>query len=440
MIGNTKERQEYIIDPNRQNAKVYDPEEKEVTYRKIWENIFIIPPEDNVNFDQQNEERVLNYLNINEDSMKPYQYANLTSLDQDDYLIAPFKTTDIIHIIGKFKNKAPGMSGVNKLILSNLPRKALECFTMFTNLSFSMGYYPSIFKNGLIVFTHKAGKDPHNAENYRPITLLEVPGKLVARLINDRASRFFEENTLYSPQQFGFRRGKGTDTATAVAYESIALTQQKRQHCNIVCRDVAKAIDRVWVKGLQYKILCTELADLLKRTLCSFAAGRTAQIKIGKYIGTKIQLRAGVPQGSILSPTSFIFYTHDIPAPVTKTDVDVIFADNITQLIINEGNDKEEVAIQTEREIVRVNKYEKVWKIKTNKNKFKMIATSKMHPAPLSVDDENQPFTKDVNILGLKLKRTEGTSHISSKINSAKHQLVKLRRFYKLKPELIVRR
>ena len=68
-----------------------------------------------------------------------------------------------------------------------------------------------------------------------------------------------------------------------------------------------------------------------------------------------------------------------------------------------------------------------------------MIAASKTHPAPLSVDDENQPFTEDVNILGLKLKRTGGTSHITSKINSAKHQITKLKRFYKLKPELIIR-
>ena len=114
------------------------------------------------------------------------------------------------------------------------------------------------------------------------------------------------------------------------------------------------------MEGLQYKILCTELPDLLKRTLCSFATGRTAHIKIDKYIGPKIQLRAGVLQWSILPPTLFVFYKHDISAPVTEADVDVIFADDITQLIINEGNDKEEVAIQTEREIMRVNEYEKV--------------------------------------------------------------------------------
>ena len=302
-----------------------------------------------------------------------------------------------------------------------------------------MGYYPFIFKNGLIVFTHKAGKDPRFAENYRPITLLEVPGKLVERLINDRASKFFEQNNLYNPQQYGFRKNKGTDTAIAVAYELIALNQQKKQHCNVICRDVAKAFDRVWIEGLKYKIMQTELPDLLKRTLCSFATGSTAQIKIEKLIRPKFQLQAGVPQGSILSPTLFIFYTHDIPPPTSETDVDIIFADDVTQVISYEGNDREELAIQTEREIVRINEFEKLWKIKTNKNKFKMISASKTHPAPLSVEDENMPFTQDVNILGLKLKRTGCRSHNTSKVNMAKHQLLKLRRFYKLKPELLVR-
>ena len=285
------------------------------------------------------------------------------------------------------------------------------------------------------MFTHKTGKDPRFAQNYRPIALLEVPGKLMERLINDRASRFFEENNLHNPHQYGFRKRKGTDTAIAVAYETIVLTQQKKQHC----RDVAKAFDRVWVEGLQFKVLQTELPDILKRMLCSFVTGRTAQIKIDKHIGPRFQRQAGVPQGSILSPTLFIFYTQDIPSPATDTDVDVIFADDISQVIIYEGNDKEEAAIQTEREIVRVNEYKKFWKIKTNKNKFRMIAASKTNPAPLSAKDENMPFTENVNILGLKLRRTGSLSHITEKVNAAKHQLLKLRRFYKLKPELIIR-
>ena len=124
---------------------------------------------------------------------------------------------------------------------------------------------------------------------------------------------------------------------------------------------MAKAFDRVWVEGLQFKVLQNELPE---RMLCSFVTGRTAQIKIDEHIGPRFQLQAGIPQGSILSPTLFIFYTHDIPSPATNTDVDVIFADDISQAILYKGNDKEEAAIQTEREIVRVNEYEKIWKIR----------------------------------------------------------------------------
>ena len=438
LIGSSKEKQEYILHPVRRNTKVFEPEEKEEIYRGIWTNIFSIPPEDNAYFDPENEERVTRYLRENEEAVDHHQYADLSRLDPDSYLTAPFKTTDIEHVINKFKNKAPGKSGVNKKILSNLPRKATECYTLLTNLAFSMGYYPTIYKNGMIVFANKPGKDPRYAENYRPITLLEVPGKVMERLVNDRVSSFFEMNNLYNQNQYGFRREKGTDSAIAVAYETIALTQQKRHFCNIVCRDVAKAFDRVWIEGLKYKLLHTELPALLKKVLCSFATNRTAQIKIEKYVGPKFQLRAGVPQGSILSPTLFIFYTHDVPPPAIQTDMDVIFADDITQVIIHEGN-REEAAIQTEREVVRVNNYEKLWKIKTNKNKFRMITASRTHPAPISIDDENLPFNENVNILGLTLKRTGTLSHIVSKIGHAKSQLLKLRRFYKIKPELMIR-
>ena len=124
LISSSKEKQEYILHPNRRNTKVYGPEEEEGIYRKIWTNIFSIPPLDNAHFDLENEERLLRYLRENEDVVDHHQYADLSRLDPDNYLTAPFKTADIEYVISKFKNKAPGESGVNKKILSNLPRKA----------------------------------------------------------------------------------------------------------------------------------------------------------------------------------------------------------------------------------------------------------------------------------------------------------------------------
>ena len=202
---------------------------------------------------------------------------------------------------------------------------------------------------------------------------------------------------------------------------------------------MAKAFDRVWVEGLQYKILQTEMPDIFQKSICSYVSNRTVQIKIDGFVGSKFELSAGVPQGSILSPTLFIFYTNDIPPPIHGESCDVLFADDVTQVIEFRGRDREELAVRSEMEITRVNEYEKKWKIKTNKNKFKMIPASKTAPYPISVEDENLNFTTEFNILGLTLTRTGCQKHLGAKIRSAKGQLLKLRRFEHLNPSLIIR-
>lgn len=58
----------------------------------------------------------------------------------------------------------------------------------------------------------------------------------------------------------------------------------------------------------------------------------TATIRMGNVIESKFPLLIGVPQGSILSPTLFIFYTADFARP--RNCADVSFADGNTQIII----------------------------------------------------------------------------------------------------------
>ena len=128
-----------------------------------------------------------------------------------------------------------------------------------------------------------------------------------------------------------------------------------------------------------------------------------------------------------------------MPLPQSDLSTGVIFADDVTQIVEYRGNDREQLAVQTEREIVRVIEFEKIWKIKTNPTKFKMVSISKTHPYSISVDDSNRQFTSDVNLLGLTLTRMGFTSHIHNKINLAKQQLLKLKTFYKLNPKLQVR-
>ena len=68
----------------------------------------------------------------------------------------------------------------------------------------------------------KPYKPRHHIENYRPISLLEVPGKAFEKILNSELNKHLERNNLLSEYQLGFRRGNGTDMALAITHETIA--------------------------------------------------------------------------------------------------------------------------------------------------------------------------------------------------------------------------
>ena len=314
-------------------------------------------------------------------------------------------------------------------MLVNLPDVAIEKFRDILNATISIGYFPVVLKNGLIILIMKPGKNPTQPINYRPITLLEIPAKILDRIINNHFYKFCELNNIFNPNQYGFCRGQGTNIAITKINKIIAVNQKWKHHCNIVCRDISKVFDKIWHNGLKFKLIRLEtFPSIMKKILTSYVSNRTAQIRINAFIGNTFPLESGVSQGGILSTMLFIFYTSDLPnaGPNCK---DIIFADNITQIVENHLNNREELAADTETEITRIDKYESKWKIKTNMTKFNLLSISKTRPSPIYIDNRHIPFKSQCNTLGLKVKRTGTTAHIGDRIRSAKAQTQKLKRF-----------
>ena len=196
LMGSNKNGDTYLI--NERGEKLHTDEDKETEFQKIWRNISKITDNDNLEFDANHEQRINTYLNINEFQLEPYTTADEDRLDLQSYLTRPVTVADIKAIIRQFKNKAPGRSGINKIMLINLPKIAVEKFRSIINVTISMGYFPLPLKNGIIILILKGGKDPTDLTSYRPITLLELPAKILERIINNRFTRFCEENQLFN--------------------------------------------------------------------------------------------------------------------------------------------------------------------------------------------------------------------------------------------------
>ena len=77
------------------------------------------------------------------------------------------------------------------------------------------------------------------------------------------------------------------------------------EHLIAAFPDVEKAFENFWHNGLRYKIYQLDLPTKLCRRLSNFLVGRVLQVKTEGFL-SKAYPKAGVPQGSNLSPLLFL--------------------------------------------------------------------------------------------------------------------------------------
>ena len=76
--------------------------------------------------------------------------------------------------------------------------------------------------------------------------------------------------------------------------------------------DISKAFDRVWHKGLLFKLAQNGIQGKLLEWFTSYLQNRQQRTVIQSGVSTTQTVTAGVPQGSVLGPLLFLIYVNDI--------------------------------------------------------------------------------------------------------------------------------
>ena len=412
-------------------VRIFDKAGKERFMRQTWEKVFRISPQENRDFDADFEARVEGNLAARAAEIEPFPLVDLARLDAADPSISPITADDVKRVIGSFKNgKAPGKSGVRKPDLAALPANGMDYLAQVFSASLSSGYFPHRFKHATMVFIPKSGKTHTNPLNYRPISLLETPGKVYEKLLNERIRDYAEDNNLQDPQQYGFRPGRGTGKAIALAYETVAQAVAENGSANLILRDVEKAFDKVYHAGLVHRLLELGIPNLLIRSSAHFLSGRTASIRMEGLIGPAFPLLSGVPQGSCLSPTLFILYTSDTPPPDPRThSTHYAFADDHLQIVTQAFRFPQAMARNTGRAAEVRNRYERQRKIRNHLDKLRIVTPRRRVPAPLVIDGRRIRYSQECCHLGLRMTLQGIKSQIVHLKAKADRNLNKLRRF-----------
>ena len=96
--------------------------------------------------------------------------------------------------------------------------------------------------------------DRQSKVNYRPIFLLDSLSKITEIIVFIRLYTFLLEIEYLNPLQSGFRPGDSTVNQLIYLVHKIYDAFEKAKEVRMVFLDLCKAFDKVWHKGLLYKL------------------------------------------------------------------------------------------------------------------------------------------------------------------------------------------
>lgn len=201
--------------------------------------------------------------------------------------------------------KAAGVDEIRPEMLKALGGEGIAWLTRVFQVAWDCGTVPDEWQTAVIVPIFKKGSRA-DCNNYRGISLLSLPGKVYAKVLESRIRGVIEPQI--SDEQCGFRGGRSTSDQVFILRQICEKAWEFALPVFMCFVDLEKAYDRVprdklWDCLREYGVdgeLIRAIQSLYKR--CS------ACVRINGCKSTRFPVGTGLRQGCVLSPLLFIVF------------------------------------------------------------------------------------------------------------------------------------
>ena len=203
-------------------------------------------------------------------------------------------------------NKAAGLDGIQAEMLKALDDYGIIQLTHLLHIIYDTGYLPSDLLESVFITLPK--KKATECGEFRTISLMSHIMKLLLKIILKRNQVLLNENS--GETQFGFKSGTRDAIFTMRIITEKCL--EKGKYLYVCFIDYAKAFDRVQHQKTFECLRNTRMDSKDLRMITNLYWNQRACIRNDNEVSDFAEIKRGVRQGCILSPSLFNLYTECI--------------------------------------------------------------------------------------------------------------------------------
>jgi hypothetical protein len=306
--------------------------------------------------------------------------------------------------------------------------------TELVNASIRELVYPHDMKKAEVSPLYKVQKENDMLkENYRPVSILPILGKVLEIVMADQLRIFF--NDIFDVKLGAYRKRYGCDNILVRLLEKWKKALDENKIVGTLLMDLSKAFDCIPHSLLVSKLHAYGVSESACQFITSYLTNRYQRIKIQSKRSLWSLLTKGVPQGSVLGPILFNIFINDLFLFIETCDI-CNYADDNTLSFSSNTLEALVQALQTDAH-ASIDWFKNNY-MQANADKFQVMFMKPMRskvklPEIFTLENEKLESKKCVNLLGVTIDdKLNFDEHISSLCKKAARQLNVMFRFHKL--------
>ena len=326
---------------------------------------------------------------------------------------------------------ASGPDGLSSHMLQNTASTIYSSLTDLFNKSLSTGVVPLRWKLSNITPVFKGQGNPSSVSNYRPISLLSLPSKVLERIIHNCLMNYLLSNNVLSSRQFGFRPRSSTQEALLYTTNDWHYHMDHGLSVASGFFDLSKAFDRVPHSQLISTLANIGVSGPLLAWFHSYLSDRSQRVVLDGHSSTIHTVTSGVPQGSILDPLLFSIYLNPLAnISLSRDSTLILYADDIVLYRpIATHSDVESL----QADVDKVSNWVKAAGLSLNAKMSKVVFSRKRAPPVVNilVCHNVIPVVESTCFLGVTIScDLKWNTHITNTCTKARQQLGLLYRLF----------